>query len=398
MKNYNLVLSLLLVGMILPFDSAIGQTNFQDFVNRYFDQRDQFESLTTEVHFAYKSFSMEDTLLTKAMIEMVSNPNDTIFGGFVFIETEDKVYAYTGETSFFGDKASSTLTINDIKDNPGGSVKHDWVENFVESSFLTKNQSGRTAVTNPEFKPAVSDTMIGQWPCMGVLLTLPDQEGVTDFKVFVAYDTIDYMLRHRSISLVFQENEQYQSWDYFNPEFGHHKELTKLNDDFLSSFKYQKLYEYIPRDFSDTPITPIDYSTLKGRIMSSGIAFDIQQLDEQIIILDFWYSSCYPCIQSIPEVNKIYDRFHDKGVVIFGVNIIDDEFKNKSRIEKYVRNNPMKYQTIMADPQSYTTWVPNGYPMLLILDSDFQLIGTHGGYSETMADEISKIIEEHLDR
>jgi thiol-disulfide isomerase/thioredoxin len=350
------------------------------------------------VHFAYKSFSMEDTLLTKAMIEMVSNPNDTIFGGFVFIETEEKAYAYTGEASFFGDKASSTLTINDIKDNPGGSVKHDWVDNFVESSFLTKNQSGRTAVTNPEFRPAVSDTMIGQWPCLGVLLTLPDQEGVTDFKVFVAYDTIDYMLRHRSISLVFQENEQYQSWDYFNPEFGHQKELTKLNDDFLSSFKHQKLYEYIPRDFSDTPISPIDYSTLKGRIMGSEKAFDIQQLDEQIIILDFWYSSCYPCIQSIPEVNKIYDRFHDKGVVIFGVNIIDDEIKNISRIEKYVRNNPMKYQTVMADPQKYTTWVPNGYPMLLILDSNFQLIETHGGYSEAMADDISKIIEEHLDR
>ncbi len=396
MKNLHQVLFSLLVGMIIPVGSLLGQSELLDFVNRYFDQRDQFESLTAEVEFRNKLFSKDDTLLTKAFIQMVSQPEDTIFGGYVFVEAEDKTYAYDGETAFFGDRTTSTITINELKENPGGLVQHDWVGNFIEASFLTKNQSGRAAVTNPAFTPTFIDTMIGQWPCKGIHLTLPDQEEFTNFKLLVAYDTIEYMLRFRSISMYFQENEQYQSWTYKHPVFGHHKELTKLNDDFLSSFKHQELYQYIEPDTFGEAIVQKDYSTLQGRIMTSTESFDIKAIEAEVIVLDFWYSSCYPCIKSIPEVNKIYELFSDQDVVVFGVNIIDDELKNKSRIEKYVRNNPMFYQTIMADRSTYEQWVPDGYPMLLILDKNYQLIDRHGGYTEGMADDIAEIIEAHL--
>jgi thiol-disulfide isomerase/thioredoxin len=115
-----------------------------------------------------------------------------------------------------------------------------------------------------------------------------------------------------------------------------------------------------------------------------------------VIVLDFWYSACYPCIKSIPEVNKLYQKFKDRGVVVYGVNIIDDELKNKTRMEKYIRNNPMAYPTIMAERAKYQDWTATGYPMLVLLNSKYEIIEAHIGYSEDMADELSVLIEEHL--
>ncbi len=396
MKNLYVIILTLIIGMTLQISSAISQSFIQDFVNHYFDKRDQFESLTAEVHFAQKKFAMDDTMLTKAVIEMVSVPDDTIFGGHVFIETEGKTYAYDGVTSYFGDRSTSTITINEIANNPSGSILHDWASFLIENSFLIKNQSGRTATTNPDFKPMVTDTVLAGWPCKGIQLTFPDRDGYTDIIFFTAFDTIEYMLRHRSISMYYQENEQYQAWTYFNPVYGHQMELTKLNDKFLSSFKHQKMQDDIVYEIPKVDQVEIDYSTLKGRIMLSGEAFDIKEIDADIIVLDFWYSGCYPCIQSIPEVNRVYDRFRDQRVAVYGVNIIDDELKNKTRIEKYVRNNPMSYQTIMADHTIYDPWVPYGYPMLLILNKELELIEMHDGYTEGMADEIAEVIEAHL--
>lgn len=384
--------------LFIPTNSITSQSNFKELVEGYFNKRDQFESLTAEVEFLNKVYASDDTMRTIAFIEVISIPTDTFFNGYMMIQTDTEAYAYDGVNEYLGDTPSSTLGVNEIVKNPNWLFIYDWTRNFIETSFLTKDQKGRAALLNPDFYPIVSDTVIRQWPCKGVYLSMPDQGEFTQLKIFVAIDTIDYMLRHRSVSMVYQENEQYQSWTYTNPVYGHEKKLTRLNEDFLASYKYQELLKYISPDDDDAAIEQIDYSGLNGKRMGNGEAFNIKNSNARLIIMDFWYSACYPCIKSIPEVNKLYDLFHDKGVAIYGVNIIDDEIANKSRMEKYVRNNPMSYPTIMADRELYSHWVPDGYPSLIILDSNFKLITRHTGFSEDMADKLGHIIEEYLNK
>ncbi len=396
MKTLNFILTIVLIGMGFQTNTVLAQQDIQSFIDRYFEKREGFRSLSFEVDFKNKTYSQDDTSRTFAKVELVRDSLDKVFSGYVFIQTTSEIYAYDGERAFFGSIASSSLVINEIDNNPGINIKRDWASDLIETAFLTKNQSPRLAIQNPEIITTVTDTILGQRPCKGLLMQIPNQEEFTEITVFVAIDTIEYMLRQRVTSMMFQENEQYQSWTFTNPVYGNQKELTKLNDEFLSSFKHQEIYEYIEPDTTGETAAQIDYSTLQGRMMVSEELFDIKAIDAEVIVLDFWYSACYPCIKSIPEVNKVCALFDDRSVAVFGVNIIDDELKNKSRIEKYVRNNPMAYQTIMADGKSYFEWVPEGYPMLLILDKDYQLIHIHGGYSEGMAEEIAEIIEEHL--
>jgi cytochrome c biogenesis protein CcmG, thiol:disulfide interchange protein DsbE len=49
----------------------------------------------------------------------------------------------------------------------------------------------------------------------------------------------------------------------------------------------------------------------------------LDELRGKVIVLDFWASWCGPCQLEAPLVNKIAQRFKDRGVVAVGVNTSD---------------------------------------------------------------------------
>jgi thiol-disulfide isomerase/thioredoxin len=238
--------------------------------------------------------------------------------------------------------------------------------------------------------------MIGIWPCKGYLIHIPDEGEFTKQSAFIAIDTIEFMMRKRTTSSWFQENEQYIALTYHHPSFKPIASIPTLDSNFLSKYYIE---EELPIEEAETrQDVEIDFSSLSGKVLGKAETMVLSDVKAELIILDFWYSSCYPCIKTIPVVNALYDQFKDKGVQVFGVNIIDDEVKSKSRMEKYIRNNPMAYETLMAEGDSYATWVPNGYPTLFILDKNFKLIYEHKGFTENMADEITAFIQSYLEK
>lgn len=45
----------------------------------------------------------------------------------------------------------------------------------------------------------------------------------------------------------------------------------------------------------------------------------------KIYVLDFWATWCGPCVESIPKLNKLQLENADKGVVVIGMNCLEDE-------------------------------------------------------------------------
>lgn len=68
---------------------------------------------------------------------------------------------------------------------------------------------------------------------------------------------------------------------------------------------------------------------------ADGSAVDVQKMKGKVVLLDFWASWCGPCIASLPEVIKLYEDYHEKGLEILGINLDKDRKAMDGAIQKF---------------------------------------------------------------
>ena len=56
-----------------------------------------------------------------------------------------------------------------------------------------------------------------------------------------------------------------------------------------------------------------------------GIPISLKDYRGKVVLLDFWTTTCGPCIGEMPNMKKVYDAYKDVGFDVIGVNIDADE-------------------------------------------------------------------------
>ncbi|HKC01580.1 MAG TPA: TlpA disulfide reductase family protein [Terriglobales bacterium] len=108
-----------------------------------------------------------------------------------------------------------------------------------------------------------------------------------------------------------------------------------------------------------------------GRIGSNAPDFTVQDSDHtvtlshfrgQVVVLNFWATWCPPCVEETPSLVRMQARLKDKGVVVLGVSIDDDNAAYHKFLKQYnvnmvtVRDEAKKAATLYGTfgwPESY---------------------------------------------
>lgn len=89
-------------------------------------------------------------------------------------------------------------------------------------------------------------------------------------------------------------------------------------------------------------------SPLVGRPMPSfrvpgldGGVVDSRALAGRILVVNFWASWCYPaCYEEAPRLQRIWEAYRDRGVVVVGVNIQDREAPAREFVRRFGQTFP----------------------------------------------------------
>lgn len=359
-------------------------------INRLLALRDSFPSISYSVDFRMKSFSMEDTLAYLADVMLVRRGEDTIFGGWVSIDMDSLWLGYDGTLIYSGNRRSAELRTADPVVAQGAFIKSTYYNNLVDEGHLQNNKGLLSLLTDGALPIDVIDTLVGETPCLGLMVHMPDQEGFTRQRLFVAIERSGAFIRHRSYTVLFQESEQYQEWNYSNVTYAPGQDISALSPESLGSFATVNAYEVSDADDDSEPEVLI--GDLRGELLASREAWDMERIQSKFILVDFWYAACYPCIKSIPHINQLHEALKDKGIVVLGVNPIDRLDKDSARLERFLRNNPMGYPTLMPDEESRATLQVPGFPTFLVLDQERNVIYASTGFSETLYEEVMEVL------
>lgn len=110
----------------------------------------------------------------------------------------------------------------------------------------------------------------------------------------------------------------------------------------------------------------------------------LKTLEGQIVILDFWAIWCSPCVAAIPENNKLYKKYKDKGVQF--IAITDDP---KEKLENFIKKVKVDFWIGRDDnKQEFKNYNVNGRPQMYILNRDGIIIYQGNNITEEMIVEV----------
>lgn len=114
----------------------------------------------------------------------------------------------------------------------------------------------------------------------------------------------------------------------------------------------------------------------------TGEQLSLRQLKGKVIVINFWFESCAPCIAELPALNKLVDEYQQQEVVFIAFGK-DPEF----RISKFLAERKFDYKMVSDKYDLVNDFcVIAGWPMNMVIDKNgiVQYIKP-GGYTDERA-------------
>jgi len=109
----------------------------------------------------------------------------------------------------------------------------------------------------------------------------------------------------------------------------------------------------------DDPYAGVVLQDTQGRTIPLG------EYKGKVRLFDLWASWCGPCRMGIPHLNRLYDSYRDRGLVVIGVSI---DARPEDVVE-FTRAIPIRYPSGMMNPQiGALLGYPDAVPTTLLVD------------------------------
>ena len=102
-----------------------------------------------------------------------------------------------------------------------------------------------------------------------------------------------------------------------------------------------------------------------------GKVYNLDALRGKVVLLNFWATWCPPCRKEMPDMQKLYDRFEKKGLIVLAVS---DE--KRETVEGFLAKQNYTFPILLdPDRKTNTAYYVEGIPKSFLFDREGRLVG-----------------------
>ncbi len=349
-------------------------------------------SVQYQANCLYKFFDGDDTMAFSGAVQLLKDARDSIFGGYVRYQMFDTLYKLYDLHGIYAVNTKSRK-IDRFDPHKGeywamtGNIRHNMVwEYFLEPEKLYKQAHGTAKLT------LLADTMLSGIECYKVRLEYPDEEEFSDRNYTICVTKHDKVPILRYWHIKHQGNYQYSSIMVTNCRFNSLRPADFTIDAKHRKYKIDTFKREPPPELLSRGTTA---PAIKGQHYQDNMTEKVIDFTGRVTLLDYWYMACFPCIQAIPAIERLHEKYKDRGLQVLGVNPVD--IKRLDKMPSFLEYNAIKYPICMVAYEIPTAYNVTVYPTFYVVGRDGKVVFSTVGFNkDTTEKELAKAIEDAL--
>ena len=122
-----------------------------------------------------------------------------------------------------------------------------------------------------------------------------------------------------------------------------------------------------------------------------GKSYTLDELKGKVVVLNFWFIGCKPCIQEMPDLNELVEKHKNDEVVFLGFAL-----DSAQKLKSFLKKREFDY-TIVANSNSIAKeYNVGGYRTHIVIDQNSDIAFSTTGLSSITIDQLETTIEDLL--
>jgi peroxiredoxin len=120
----------------------------------------------------------------------------------------------------------------------------------------------------------------------------------------------------------------------------------------------------------------------------NGKTYTLAGLKGKTVIMNFWFTSCAPCLQEIPDLNTLVDKYKDDKSVVF----IAVTYVAAPEVKQFLTKKPFKFNIVADQGEFIKKLGITGYPTSLVIDKNGGIAFILSTYDGTNVQQLDGVI------
>ncbi|WP_299885031.1 peroxiredoxin [uncultured Lacinutrix sp.] len=123
----------------------------------------------------------------------------------------------------------------------------------------------------------------------------------------------------------------------------------------------------------------------------NGNNIKLSRLKGKVVVLNFWFTKCPPCIQEMPSLNKLIEEFKGKNVEFIAIT-----FNKKEIVKQFLETQPFKYTIAPNANGVVNSYGVNSFPTSIVINQKGEIVLKELGYRTNIKSVLSTSIKSLL--